>query len=298
MWWHAAPWMRGRVPRICQAAAVQPGNVESALPLKPLRQAHTLMTNTIPPIRETLLHVMKEYSGRPGYFQTRQILSEVARRLNLRGEAQEQALLTLWADMHRLGIVATGYNLDNSEAPFCHLTSLGRRTLASLSRDPANPDGYMSVLHAGGPLQAVAESYIEEALAAYNSSCFKAAAVMVGAASESLILDLRDTLVGRLGDLGRKPSSKLSDWRAKTVLDAVTDELALHTKSMPVKLREAFQYTWPAFLQQIRAGRNDAGHPTSIAPITEDAVHASLLIFPELLGLTRQLSAWVTSSLT
>jgi len=35
----------------------------------------------------------------------------------------------------------------------------------------------------------------------------------------------------------------------------------------------------------LRAGRNKAGHPSNIKPLTLDTVHASLLIFPELVKL-------------
>jgi hypothetical protein len=248
-------------------------------------------------LRETLLTVMNEYSGTSGFFQTRPILAEVAKREGLHGDAQEQALLTLWGDMFRLGVVATGYNLSNPEAPFCHLTELGRKTLTSLSRDPANPDGYLAALRTAAKLPSTADAYIAEAVATYNTACFKAAAVMVGAASETLLLALRDAIVARLGTLVRKPPSALTDWRAKTVLDAISTELTTHAKSMPVKLRESFQYNWPAFLQQIRASRNDAGHPASVDPVTGEAVHASLLIFPELVKLSADLEAWVAGKM-
>lgn len=248
-------------------------------------------------IKQTLLQVMSEYAGQPGYFQTGPILSEVKKRLNLRGEAQEQALLTLWGDMFRTGVVAAGYNLNNPDLPFCHLTERGRSSLKSLSRDPANPDGYLAALRSIGTLPPIADGYIEEALTTYNCACFRAAAVMTGAASETLVLDLRDGIVSRLGALGRTPAAQLGDWRAKTILDAIAVELTLHVRAMPAKLREAFQYTWPAFLQQIRAGRNDAGHPSSVSPISGESVHASLLTFPELFKLSIDLQSWISTSM-
>jgi hypothetical protein len=62
-------------------------------------------------------------------------------------------------------------------------------------------------------------------------------------------------------------------------------------------LREEFEAYWPAFTQQIRATRNEAGHPTSVDPVTADAVHASLLIFPELARLAKRLELWVKNDL-
>ena len=91
---------------------------------------------------------------------------------------------------------------------------------------------------------------------------------MAGAASEALTLELRDVVVARLAVRGRSPDARLDDWRIRVVLDAVNAALSKHAKVMPTKLREGYGYKWPAFTQQIRATRNDAGHPTSVAPVT------------------------------
>ena len=61
--------------------------------------------------------------------------------------------------------------------------ALGRRALAQHSRDPVNPDGYMAHLRSQGAVGPVGESYIGEALNTFNAACFKATAMMVGAAA-------------------------------------------------------------------------------------------------------------------
>jgi hypothetical protein len=66
---------------------------------------------------------------------------------------------------------------------------------------------------------------------------------------------------------------------------------------MKRELRESFEAYWSAFAQEIRAVRNDAGHPTSVDPVTSDTVHASLLVFPELARLASGLSRWVADEL-
>lgn len=249
-------------------------------------------------IRETLLGVMEEFETKgPGFFQSGSILREVSSRLNMRDIATQQALLTLWGDMFRQGVVAPGYDLSNADLPFCHLTEHGRKTLEHMSRDPANPDGYLAAVRANGTLNPISESYLVEAVSTYNAACYKATAVMVGAASEALMLEVRDAVLARLAFHGRQPDAKLNDWRIKTVLDAVNAELSKHTKVMPAKLRESYGYNWPAFTQQIRATRNDAGHPSSVAPVTPESVHASLLIFPELHALSIELLAWVSAAM-
>jgi hypothetical protein len=149
-----------------------------------------------------------------------------------------------------------------------------------------------------GDLNTVAESYLREALRTYNSDCFKATAVMIGAAAESLILEIRDTLTHRMEDLGQAPPSDVKDWRLKKVLDRLVRELSNQVPNMDRDLAEAVQQYWPAFTGQIRHARNEAGHPTNIEPVTHETVHASLLIFPELLTLAYRLKTWILNNYT
>ena len=95
-------------------------------------------------------------------FQARSVLNETARRLAISSLEDQQALLTVWGDLFRLGVLAWGYDLSNPSPPFMHLTEVGRRTLSNLSRDPYNPEGYLAAVR---PLLApgsVALSYLEE----------------------------------------------------------------------------------------------------------------------------------------
>lgn len=245
-------------------------------------------------IRATLLEVLAEHHRQgPGFFQSTSVLSAVKRRLNVRGEAEEQAVLTLFHDLFRTGQLAWRYDLDNPDAPFMHWTDAGRQMLRHLSHDPANPGGYLAYLEERTSLGEVAMSYITEALVAYNSACFKAAAVMAGGAAESVALQLRDQVLEHLEVVGRTPPKGLNEWQIKRVLDALKHLLDQHKASMPSTLHEAYSAYWPAFTQQIRAARNDAGHPSGLTSVTPETVHASLLVFPELAKLARDVEAWL-----
>lgn len=249
-------------------------------------------------MRKVLLEVINEHGQMGPSMQSDSILDEAARRLKIKGNTDlEQALLTLWCDFFRMGLLCWGHDINNPHPPFCHLTEQGRRTLRTLSRDPVNPDGYLNYLSQSGTLNPIAQSYVEEALKTYNADCFKAAAVMIGAATESVLLELRNTLVERIQALGQSPSKKLRSWKIKEVLDAIGRELESRKGNMDKKLAEDFESYWPAFTQQIRAARNDAGHPSNIKPLTLDTVHASLLIFPELVKLACALKSWMQKNI-
>ncbi len=248
-------------------------------------------------IRKTFLEVISEYSEKGSSLQSGVVLGEVKVRLKLgRAIEQQQALITFWGDFFRMGYLAWGYDLSNPNPPFCHLTEQGRRALEHFSRDPANPDGYLSHIRNFALLEPITESYLVEALHAYNAACFKATAVLVGGAAESIILSLRDAFVGRMKATGISSPRKLLDWRIKIVLDVLRVQIDTHSQDMPKSLFASYQAYWNAFTQQIRIARNNAGHPASIDPVSAETVHASLLMLPDLIKLATELTNWVSTA--
>jgi hypothetical protein len=209
---------------------------------------------------------------------------------------REQALLTLWHDLFRTGYLAWGYNLENAEPPFFHLTEKGRRWLEHFSRDPVNPAGYLAYVATQAKLNPVALAYLEEAVKTYNNDCIKSSVVMTGAAAECIALDLRDVLATKLRGLGQKVPTNLEDQRIKRVLDEMEHLIEMKKADMPPKLRDAFESHWAAVVHQIRRARNEAGHPKNIESMEDETAHASLLIFPELAKLYSELSSWVSNS--
>jgi hypothetical protein len=248
-------------------------------------------------IRSAILQAVADLSARYGPeagLQSGAVLPAAAAKLVPPGHPlsreDEQAVLRSFGDLFRTGHLSWGINFSHPSPPFFHVTEQGHRTLENLSRDPANPDGYLAHLDRQASLNPVARSYVEEALRTYNADCFRAAAVMIGAAAESLILELRDAVM----DSGAR-TRDLSHFLIKRVIDNLHKELEMRQSAMPPDLREQFEGYWPAFTQQIRAARNDAGHPASITPVTPDTVHAALLIFPELAGLWTKLMQFVAT---
>jgi hypothetical protein len=250
-------------------------------------------------IREALLAEI-EAQQPTGYsrqaLQSAQILDAVAERLRAKNNPDlEQAILTQWGDLFRTGLLSWGSDLANPDPPHFHLTERGRQALQSFTRDPSNPAGYRRHLGSVAALGPVAMSYLAEGLECYVAGLFKAAAVMVGGAAEAIVLDLRDCTVQKLTSLQRPVPGNMEDWRIKTVSDALHSFFEGHAAQLERELREPFEAYWSAFVRQIRAARNDAGHPTSVDPITIDTAHASLLIFPELAKLANSLSRWVVN---
>ena len=116
---------------------------------------------------------------------------------------------------------------------------------------------------------------------------------MVGAASESIVLDVRDALVAKLHLAKTSVPKDLTDWRIKRILDGIEAVITAKKGDIPKDLFERFQANWPAITHQIRTVRNDAGHPINVDPVSQDEVHGSLLIFPQLASLASELKDWI-----
>jgi hypothetical protein len=248
-------------------------------------------------IRELILEIAESNRPRgPGSssLQFNTIRTEIRSRMggSRLPQSFENEVLIQWHELLRTGYFAPGANLDNPELPFFIITDRGDRALERLSRDPGNPEGYWNHLNEATTLNDIARSYLKEALACYNTNLNKAAAVMIGAAAESLILELRDAIMCHVATLHPGVVKGLADWRIKIVLDNLAKVFETHRDCMDKGLREQMEAYFPAFAQQIRAARNEAGHPSSVDPVTEHSVHASFLIFPELAHLTRSLIDW------
>lgn len=249
-------------------------------------------------LRSELLQVIQELAESARLNPINLQTDNVLRKFNAQFDSLErqQLLLTLWQDLFRTGYLAWGFDVNNPNPPFFHLTERGRKSLEDFSRDPVNPVGYLAYVAKYAKINPVAQSYLEEALRTYNNDCTKSCVVMLGAAVESLVLDLRNELVSKIKSCQRTAPSDLEHRQVKRVLDAMEKEISAQQSSMSLVLRETFESQWSSFVHQIRIARNEAGHPKSIEPVTAEDAHAALLIFPKLAKLNADLIVWVSQS--
>lgn len=249
-------------------------------------------------IRQKLMEVISRFQNPEfeNYLQSESVLRETAKELNITADMEEgYTLLDIFYGLFRSGHLEWGKNIRAHSPPWFHVTKIGKKALQDYSHDPVNQEGYLEYVKIEANLNPIAESYLREAVKTFCTDCNKAAAVMVGGASESIILELRDTLVNKLKSQGVSIPKTLNDWRIKTILDSIGKELEKHKSKMPQKINETFDSFWSAFTGQIRMVRNDAGHPKNVNPITKEFVHSSLLIFPQLAKLTNELKQWINS---
>lgn len=255
-------------------------------------------------VRSVMLTVVNELlTGGRGSCQTNGVLHAVRERLRSTPQLVHQpvdtriqeAILTQWHELFRTGYLAWGMDFSNPDPPFFHVTEQGRKALSRLSRDPSNPAGYLAYIQSVGTINPIAHSYLKEGVECFVRDLYKASVVMVGASAESVLLELRDAVTRKFNALGRSVPKNLESWQAKKVMDGLQSFFDQSKGSFDHGLREEYEGYWSAFNQFIRSHRNEAGHPTSIDPISYEIAHANLLIFPEQLKLANRLNSWIVT---
>lgn len=76
-------------------------------------------------LRDGVLEIARELARRgPGWAQQSTVLSEVRRRLNIGPQdiIFQQKVLTCWHDLFVRGELSWGYDFDNPDAPFFHVS--------------------------------------------------------------------------------------------------------------------------------------------------------------------------------
>ena len=250
---------------------------------------------TVEEIRNTILKIFQERSSSNQSLSSSNVLEDARNRLNLISRESEQLLLTIFYDMFRTGYIAWGLDIANPNPPWFHLTEQGRTALSTYSIDPVNQEGYIAYLQSNSSLSDVSISYVKEALKTYNADCWRASAVMLGAALESAILDLRNKLVNNLGEENVTSKLKNKNSSIKVTIKAIESKLNEYKAAMDYDLKEWYDELWSSMILLIRKARNDAGHPSSLISVTPELTHASFLRFHPLAKLLRDLGAFIDS---
>lgn len=216
----------------------------------------------------------------------------------------KDAVLTMWNDLVRGGQLNIGVDNGHWSPQHMSVTEAGRKTLDHADRDPINEAGYVKNLDAETSLDEITKGYVAEALRTYRACCYKATAVLIGAALENLILGLRDALSARARSTDRRWRERLDGWKIKQVTEAISErvliDLELDSRKNPSdanlrRLRDDAECRLMPIAAEFRKLRNEAGHPANLDPIEATDVHANLLLFPNAARLLCRLKDWVVA---
>ncbi len=168
-----------------------------------------------------------------------------------------------------------------SGPPHLQVTEFGQRCLRNGPPNVYDPEGYLRRLLASVPLlDPIAREYLEEALTCLHRACYRACAVMLGGASETVMLRTIEVL----RDAFQTPQRRSAFERAAIEPLGIAARFRafrgeIQGLGLPLPLRDNVTIRLDAIFTLIRGARNDAGHP-NITSITREAAYEHLLLFP------------------
>lgn len=185
------------------------------------------------------------------------------------------------SELGTAGLIVWGASALQPTLPHFQITAFGRECLQE-GRISLHDGGYVRALVARVPsLSSTARAFMEESIQAFRASCYRAADVMLGCASESVMVDLiqafHDALpAGRRQNFERDAIRPLSIARR---FGAFRQRLIAARNHLPPDLDEDLELRLDAIFALIRKARNDSGHP-NIRTTSRATAHGNLLLFP------------------
>jgi hypothetical protein len=190
------------------------------------------------------------------------------------------------------GISSDAYG---SNLPWLQVTEWGKTCLEKGEYVPYDAGLFLSRLRAQIPaLDPVIELYLKEALISFRSGCYLSTAVMIGVASERVLILMRDAIHAAIAqqDGKKKFIEKTENQIAKRIYEAVKSKIDPVREQLPAPLPDSIGTALDGIFAEVRQTRNDAGHPTGRVVDREEA-YALLQLFPVYARSGYALLAWL-----
>jgi hypothetical protein len=200
-----------------------------------------------------------------------------------------------WHSLSRVGVIAfIGASVPpmagEMDYSYARLTQRGFDLLSRGQDSPHYPDRYLGSVRARIQRpDAVALSYLDDAVGCWSAGLYRASVVMLGCACERLVLMLAEAVraaeltgfAGKIGD-AFKAAERGRPLQISALFDQVRKALEWMVDNEPTppsRLTDALDRTLTSVFDYARGLRNEGGHPTGVAIKAEEA-EAALLLFP------------------
>jgi hypothetical protein len=214
----------------------------------------------------------------------------------------KQSAVEAWLYLQRRGFaIPSSRNFPSAlNESRLELTKRGHEWVAQQEPIPELPAEYLTALQRMVPnLDDVVREYVVEGLGSFEHDRFRAAAVMVGAASEKALYMLAEKMLDAISGpkwkvkfstaLKRRDLAELFD-QMKTVL-----EQANNLAGRPFEVFDGGQDHLVSLIKAVQVQRNNAVHPMN-EKISDDTVRLSYLAFPYALQKVEQLREWFSKN--
>jgi hypothetical protein len=198
------------------------------------------------------------------------------------------------------GILSPGYNACNDSLPNFHITSYGRKVLASPAPQPYDPTGYLADLRKRvATPDTTVMTYLAESLETFRKGNLVASTVMLGVAAERIFLLLCESLEPALTDTREKAAFNkvLKGFAMKPKLDWVHEKIQQVQKQRPPGFPDNATIMTVAIYDLLRRQRNELGHPQEMPPDVKRAdAFVNLQIFPRYFEIAEEVRAFLKSN--
>jgi len=179
------------------------------------------------------------------------------------------------------GVLMPGAGDGQSGWPFLQVTEYGKKCLEAEELLPHDPDRFLDEFKKQVPrADPVITEYLTEALQCFLRGLNRAAAVMLGGASEKAILLLIEGYGEAIADSGLQQTFRRKIAKATTVFRKYEEfEKRFAQPKIAPGLRENVDSLLHGIFDLIRNSRNEAGHPASGVVVDRDVVYSHLRLF-------------------
>jgi hypothetical protein len=217
-------------------------------------------------------------------------------------ESLRQSAVEAWLYLQRRGFAIPASR--NFPSPLdglrLELTKRGREWVEGQDPIPELPAEYLTALQRMVPnLDEVVREYVVEGLGSFEHDRFRAASVMIGAASEKALYMLAEKMLDAISaprwkekfstSLKRRDLTELFD-QMRNVL-----ERANNLPGRPFEIFDGGQDHLVSLIKAIQVQRNNAVHPMN-EKISDDTVRLSYFAFPYALQKIEQLRDWFSTN--
>jgi hypothetical protein len=198
------------------------------------------------------------------------------------------------------GILIPGLNDNNQGWPFLSLTEYGQRCVQEDRILPHDPDGYLRDFHRDVPnADSIVVAYLTESLQCYVHGLNRAAAIMLGGASEQAVLLMIESYTDSIADPQAKQRFDTSIQKTQSIFrkfELFEPQFTNVKQRMARELTDNVDSLLRGVFDLIRNTRNDAGHPAIGASVSRDAVYSHLRLFPPYYKRIRELTVWFAAN--
>jgi hypothetical protein len=217
-------------------------------------------------------------------------------------DSLKQSAVEAWLYLQRRGFaIPPSRNfpstLDDSRL---ELTKRGREWVDGRDPIPELPAEYLTALQKMVPnLDEVVREYVVEGLGSFEHDRFRAASVMIGAASEKALYMLAEKMLDAIST--PKWKEKFSTALKRRDLTELFDQMrnvleqANRVPGRPFEIFDGGQDYLVSLIKAVQVQRNNAVHPMN-AWISDDTVRLSYLAFPYALQKVQQLRDWFSTN--